>query len=665
MAATPSTPAPIECVRAAGEIRATDPAGASVAVHTHGWEQADADDFCVPHDAVVAGETGGIVLPDGPVTVDAIGDATAPSPEVGTVGDGEFLLRVGTAVPVSVRFAGPATVDWEDGPTVAFESTRRVTVGFCSRVATPTATVTVPPTPRGLARAVTHASAALRTTGPERSLPWMRRHPPRVAIGEEDVPDAVAAATPDTGIRVELPATREAVCLAAPLAYYLGAEVSVTGRQRPVLRAPGVDATLAPLAERAPALLRRTFWLDALLREHPACSVPHEVALLDELGLDAPEARADDPAGRLRRYLTVPFERVADDLPEWHLAAYVDPTRERLAALPHLLDRLATIHPPETGPLPARELMERSLDDFYRGEAPAADVVEADLADAALHGWLAPETPIDAFTATPAAFEHRLAHLDADGRPAVVVVKNCSKMAGEESDAADSYEEHVDGSVTIRRDLTTAELTEVFAAGADLLHYVGHCETGGFQCADGFLAVENLPKNRVETFFLNACGSFREGRALVESGSVAGGVTYRKVLDGEAATVGTAFARLVATGFSVERAMRLARRRVMMGKDYAVFGDGTHSLSATASPLLAEVTPVTEGFRVQCRCVPDRTAGDTYTVSMTGEGSTGFCGGAVPARLDRPELVSFLDGTSMPVLFEGTLYWAADLADAL
>ncbi len=69
-----------------------------------------------------------------------------------------------------------------------------------------------------------------------------------------------------------------------------------------------------------------------------------------------------------------------------------------------------------------------------------------------------------------------------------------------------------------------------------------------------------------------------EGQTLIEKGSVAGAVTFTKVLNDHAVKVGSTFAKLLVHGFSIERAMCLARRRIMMGKDYAVVGDGTHSL---------------------------------------------------------------------------------------
>ncbi|MFB6219039.1 MAG: hypothetical protein ABEH77_07685 [Halobacteriaceae archaeon] len=660
MAVTPA-PDALTCAETERGLRATDAAGASVRVRLHGWDRGgDAHEFAARPDAVVTGTARGVDLPGGPPALSAA-DGT-PAAATTALGDGEYRLKVDAGVTVVLRFGGPATLRTpEESTRVAFSRPHRVTVGFYSRVATPDATVRVPPTSAGLATATTHAAAALRTTGPERSLPAMRRHPPQLAFGDTGIPGAVAAATPDTDIEVRVPDSLEAVLAAAPPAYYLGASVTV-GADTPRLVAPGVERSLAPLAERAPALLERVFWLDALVRDHPAGAVPDEVGLLDALDIDAAAARRASPAGRLRRYLDAPFGEVADDLPRWHLAAYVEPTVENARALPHLLDRLATVHPPETGPLPARELMERSLDDFYRGEIPTAEVTEPALADASLHGWLAPGTPIDVFTALPEAFEHRLAALGDPAPPAVTVVLNDPAMAGEETAVADRYREEGAREVTVRRHLTRDQLAAMFAEGADLLHFIGHCETEGLQCTDGFLAAADLPANEVETFFLNACGSFREGRALVRTGSVAGGVTYRAVLDEQAATVGKTFARLALAGFSVERAVRLARRRVMMGKDYAVVGDGTHSLSGTPTPRVAHVESTDGGYRLVCEGGADRSPGETH--SLNGREHTCLWGGA-DTELDADELAAVLDTTPLPVVFDGEFYWSEELASTL
>ena len=86
--------------------------------------------------------------------------------------------------------------------------------------------VRVPLSPEGVATAVTHAASACSTTGPERSDPSNRDHPPLLSFGDERVPAAVEERTPRTGIELRVPADYGALYATAPLAYYLGATVT-------------------------------------------------------------------------------------------------------------------------------------------------------------------------------------------------------------------------------------------------------------------------------------------------------------------------------------------------------------------------------------------------------------------------------------------------------
>ena len=86
-------------------------------------------------------------------------------------------------------------------------------------------TVRVPLSPDGVATAITHAASACPTTGPERSDPSNRDHPPLLTFGEERVPTRVTERTPETGIELRVPADYGALYATAPLAYYLGASV--------------------------------------------------------------------------------------------------------------------------------------------------------------------------------------------------------------------------------------------------------------------------------------------------------------------------------------------------------------------------------------------------------------------------------------------------------
>jgi len=610
-------------------------------------------------DAVVAGRCRSLRVPDVAPAVHGVhGAAPELDGETALDGDAHWLRLDGEGHGI-LRFDGPATARAAGGGlALSFARPTRVTLGLCVRRRDPSATLTVPPTPAGVATAVTHAAAAHRTTAPVRSLPGLRRHPPAVEIGEEHVPEAVAAATPGTGIEFTVPDDLEAALVVAPLAHYLGADLSVAAGTRPRLRAPeaGVDRVLSPLPEVASAMLRRVFFLDCLVRPAAAPGLAGE-DLLARLDLDPGALRAAAPAERLAAYLDAPVEDVDAALPAWHLATYAAPGEAAVRSLPALLDRRSLVYPPETEPLAGRELVERSLDDFYRGEG-RVDVAKPILRRGDLHGWLAPETPIDVFDSHPAAYGHRPA---AEERPfRAVVVRNDDEMAGEDDDAAAAYRGH-DGqaAVVVRQSLSRRALADVFASDRDLVHYIGHCEDEGLQCADGYLAVEDLDEVGVRAFFLNACGSYREGRALVRAGSVAGAVTFRDVLDGQATTVGTTFARLLVRGFCIERALRLARRRIRMGKDYAAVGDATYAPAGDGSaPAVVRVREAGESYEVTVEGMPDDAPGGVFRPPIVDAARPHLRGRGAVERLDADDLRTALAGTGLPVIHDGGFAWA-------
>jgi hypothetical protein len=543
------------------------------------------------------------------------------------------------------------------------------------------ATVVVPPTPSGVAAAVTHAAAAHETTGPARSLRAHRRQPPAVRVGDAlSVPESVAAGTPETGIELRVPSSLRAVFVGAPLAFYLGADVTVAENADPVLRAPdaGVDRRLGALTSDAPALLARTFWLDCLVREATTGPGVAETDALDALGLDPDWLVDASPAARLAAYLDAPLGRVLDQLPEWHLAMHVAPSVEHVSTLPYLLDRLAFVFPPETASLDRQELVSRSLDDFYRGApGPVASVEMLDPADrpGRTQGWLADGTPVDAFKTSPAAYRNhdRYGAVDDRERMSVAVVLNDRDMAGEHDAVADIYDAHAGDlpmDVSFHERLTRRELADVLADHHEFVHYIGHCEVDGLRCADGHLAAGDLSETNVETFFLNACGSYHEGMALVEAGSVAGAVTLRKVLDEQAAKVGTAFARLLLAGFPIVAALRLARRRIRMGKDYAVVGDGTQTLAATgdSDPRVAHVEPLDgagEGddrYRVAWEHQSLAGHGDGFVAPAPGDVSRRLCGNRTVFTADAAELAAVLADVDAPVVLDGRFHWADEAA---
>ena len=722
------------CVRAQGRQGAAR-------VGTTGWEPSNgsAPELSCVIDASVTGRVRRLTLPPSRLWLAGTGSQRLPSGEVSLAPE-ELLVADSGQLETVVRFDGAARIDLpaltdggeagdrehtlsphggrgptettgtapvgqsaasgaatDRGATVLFEEPTPVTVGFREPTPDPP-TVTVPPTPAGVATALTHAASALRTTGPGRSHPGQRGHPPLIAFGDRDVPAAVRRATPETGIELRLPASLPACCLAAPLAFYLGATVRVDERRAaPVLRVPTTGlrrefpADDAVFADRAAILLRRVFLVDCLVRDRPAERLAGR-GLLERLDLDAARLRALCPPERLTAYLEAPLERLDDALPDWPLATYVDGGRRTVRCLPSLLNSLGLVYPAAASELDGDSLLHRALDGFYRGEngskrsrphpvrrrvggrslqRSAGDVatfdrLDPELRSARLHGWLAEGIPVEAFKPTPGAYRNRLAAPREQGEPLdIAVVCNDPAMADERA-VADIYRDRAAGfpvDVSVHSSLSCRALADLLATPHDFVHYIGHCERDGLRCRDGHFDAGDLDTVQARTFFLNACGSHRQGQRLIEGGSVAGAVTLTTVVDRQAATVGTAFARLLIHGAGFERALSMARQQVLMGSDYAVVGDGTYTLAPATDAAMLHVDPVEDGFRVGHEVLSGGAPGRSHS-SPFGSGDR-LHGSRPEETLDRETLAALLRHRSLPVCHDGRLRWSTELAGEL
>ncbi|MFC4408390.1 hypothetical protein [Haloarchaeobius iranensis] len=596
---------------------------------------------------------------------------------------GEYIVDLDTDIKTYLRAEGPLAIsktpDFEE-VVVSFADETEVTLGFRSRNVRPSGSITVPPTPKGLAVALSHLPASHKTTAPDRTYPTLRGHPPLIEAGDTvEVSSTIRNATPDVGIELLVPPSFDELYVTAPLAYYLQADVeTVPDIEAPMLCAPGagIRHDLGPLPDlerRTTRLLRKTFFLDCLVRNAgPYGTNLAEESLLDALDLDAEALYHGTPVDRLETYLDVPYAALEHRLPDWHLSMYVEPSPETFETIPFLLHDLAAIYMPRTSELAGSELVERSLDDFYRatgpGEVASVDVVKPELRGGRVHGWLADGVPIDVFKCTPAAYRNRLSVLDRQHESAeVTVVLNDEKMDDEHIDVGRIYREHATDlplSVNVVDHLGTAELARVFEGENDFVHYIGHCETDGLRCPDGYLSASSLSSCGTRTFFLNACGSFHEGMELVEKGAVAGGVTFTQVLNDHAVKVGSAFARLLIHGFSFERALRIARRRIMMGKDYAVVGDGTYTLTQTTNrlPTTAELERLDDDrFFLTFDQFSLQHAGSYYHPYVEGNEYSYLCGNESEFALSKASLLEFLERADTSVIYDGEFCWSDDL----
>lgn len=676
----------MELTRDGDQLRATDESKTSISVGVPGWQPAESGP-AIPDavDGTAVGRADRLEFP--PVFATArdldTDETTRLGSEVGEVDlpDGEYVIRVSGPLVTFVRFTGPATLarpDYER-TVLRFPEATTVTLGFRSLAQSPPETIVVPRTPAGVATALSLFPAGHRTATPDRTFPTMRGHPPLVEFGASaEVPDAVRDRRESTGVSMRLPADLEYLLPASSMAHYVGAEVSVASGARPSLTAGdhtvrfGTDREF----EREVAdTLRRVFLLDCLVRgAGPHGADVAEQSLLPEVGLEA-DALYDRPMDeRVRAYLTADFDAIADRLPEWHLAMYVAPTYENIRSLPYMVFNVPYVFRPRVASLAGADRLTHSLDDFYRYEAdaPTVELVQAELGPGRYHGWLAEGVPIDVFKSLPEAFRNRADYsARADEPISLVAVLNDSEMGEEHTEAARIYRERaheLDIDIDIRERLTTDELARTFETKHDLVHYIGHCEEGGLRCADGHLPVSSISKSRTQTFFLNACGSYHEGVELVRKGSIAGAVTFNKVLDAQAARVGTAFARLVVHGYAIERALDLARRRIIMGKDYAVVGDGTHVLTQTEVVVGGEarLSAKDDGrFDLAYTVQAPWTTGASFQPHLSEAGQRRLLGSTVEFDMDRDEVADFLDYALTPVIYDGDLHWSEELAAEL
>jgi hypothetical protein len=644
-----------------------------VSIGVDRWTALDAEPSLPrPVDAAVVGRTEGVRLPssgdlralDRGLQFSVCEDRQLPG--------GTYAIDCPLEVETVVRFEGPATVSpVGEGMAVTFPKPTEVTVGFRE---TQREELTVEPTPEGVARALSYASAAATTTGPARSHPCLRSQPPLFSLGETTTVDPPADGE-TAALELVVPPDLGTLFVLAPLSYYLAASLTVEADATPTLRTDAGEclhrfAADDSFQEAVAAVLRQVFYLDCLVRDVGSEAATVETALLEDLDLDPESLREATQADRLARYLDLPASPVVEALPDWPLATYVAPVERNVTALPWLLDTMSLVYLPSATAADGTELLEEALGDAYRDgeEVHSVDVLRPEFGDARAHAWLAPGTPVQAVKLTSAGIRNRLRTDGSRSGPfQVAVVLNDEEMTDEHQAVVDIYRDRAASApleLSVHEYLTTDRLAEVFAAPNDFVHFIGHCDTGGLQCPDGGLRAASLDECRTRTFFLNACGSYYEGHQLVEQGAVAGAVTLQEVTDNQAVTVGTAFARLLAHGFGIERAMQLSRRRVMMSTDYAVVGDGTYTLAPDPDePLVLRVEDHEEGYRVAADALAAGSAGGRYHCPFTGDVYQQGTGSA--AVVDDAALGQFLRSTDCPVVRDGELSWSSELASSL
>jgi hypothetical protein len=644
---------------------------------------ADPDRFRFPVDAAVAVETGEFALPSVVATYvrDADGGMLAEAEHFAdeSFTDGSYELELCAPVKLYVRVEGDVSVVADAARTrIRFDDARTVYVGARSHHDNPAATVTTTGEPRDVMRAVSTFGSALKTTSPERSYPTLRGHPPLLELGEElSIPPGLE---PPSDVTVEVPPDLASVYVVSPLSYYLGARVVPGSVPRVV--AGGFEHRLdsARGVEReVERVLKQTFLLDCVTRTEGYYRVDlHErEALTERVDLDLPALYEASSAERLRAYLSVPYDDLRDLVPEWKLTTHVAPTADNVELLPFASDDLAVVKTPDATPVATSDVQSAAAgaffrdDSFTRGGATDADrsYVQPEATDSLEQAWVGEGTPVGASKATTAAYRNRVARSPSDGDIGITVVCNDPRMAVERDvvDAVYGSRQEVPFEVDRHYALDRAELREVLTAETDYLHYIGHIDEAGFECADGKLDATTLESVGTDAFLLNACQSYDQGGALVDGGAIGGIVTLSDVVNAGAVEMGRTLARLLNRGFPLQSALEIARGESAVGSQYTVVGDGGLSIAQAESgtPLLYELGAGEDAeFELAVRAFPtsDRGMGSLVIPYLESNETHFLTSGELDTfELDADELRSFFALEDAPVRVAGELQWSMSL----
>ncbi|GKZ13719.1 hypothetical protein [Haladaptatus sp. T7] len=650
----------------------------------------ETEDFVVPLDSAVEFRTSELEIPER-IDFNVWNSPEGVSEQVFPSGDGwqssepvEYLELPSTAVKIYIRVGCDLTIRERDGSMcVELDAERTISIGCRSLNESPAGTITVTDDIEDVMRAVSLFGSALKTLSPERSFPSLRGHPPLIERGEEfSVPSHITR--PDSEVRLVLPPERRYVYAATSLAYYLGAEV-VPG-DTPRLETPVGEYSLAGgggfdgFEAEVSRVFQHVFFFDCVIREEGFYDVPvYERQQVEPLvEFDFADLYAKSLPEQLDAYLSVPFDAIEAVLPPWHLTMDIVPSAENADVLPFVADELPLIRCPTPTTASRVEAQPTEITDFCRSprtetsEPLETRPVSPEPVETIEHVWVGDGVPMGSNKATVESYRRRV-DSETSNRSTIHVQIVCNDpMMKAEGTVRERYQfgDSTCHEVDIAYDVTTDELRSLFATEVDFLHYIGHVNHDGIECVDGVLDTRTLDTVNVESFLLNACRSYEQGATLVEKGSRAGVATLSEVPNEPATKMGCLLARGLGSALSFRTALSIAQSQTLLGDRYVTIGDGGMCLclpfSGTTS--MVHIEDIRDGIytvRLKPYRTPRYSAGsmsgsiwdDDAKLYLAPKSHTTF-------EMTADEFEAGVCEQSMPIEYEGELYWSEDITAA-
>ncbi|ELY59344.1 hypothetical protein C491_06028 [Natronococcus amylolyticus DSM 10524] len=386
----------------------------------------------------------------------------------------------------------------------------------------------------------------------------------------------------------------------------------------------------------------------------------------------------DQPlAKQLQSYLSIPFSELEPVIPNWRFETHVGPRPETTEFLPFIANDLAAVKINDTEKQPPTASEEaQTISDFTRsgrtGNTESVrntepESIQSDVSVSPLirQLWNSSNGKDIDSTAPLEAFKNSIGRTPHDDPIDIEVVCNDSAMSEESEFVNETYgdRDELPFDVTLHHNISTSEFRDVLMTKSDFLHYIGHIDTDGFQCAGGRLDGADIKRSNIKAFFLNGCQSHTQGLHLIKTGSIGGIVTHGNIVNSGAVEVGNAIAKLLNQGFPLYGALDVAQNETLVGQQYYIVGDGktTIAQSNLESPNVCSIEKQNGKYLVNMRMynsiqaekgsisTPHLGPIDSYYV-VPGET------GQIP--IEEPQLKEFFNQGQFPVIVGGNVYWS-------
>ncbi len=590
-----------------------------------------------------------------------------------------YSFDISSPVKIYLKFTGAPTIIKGTGSLqVTFPERTSVVFGVRTYHKHPSGTVTTTSHPEDMMAAINTLPSALKTMSCERSYPTLRGYPPLIQIGEElNIPDDLVA--PETGLVFEVPRKLSYIYTAAPLAFYLGAEL-VPGKS-PKLVTPDFTYDFEDgewFEDSVAKLLQKVLFLDCVVRTIGI----HQVELYErkkieqKLPFEVEEAYDIPLSDQFKLYTAVDFEDIRPYLPRWCLTAYLPDVPESAEAIPHIVNDLGIVRETKASTRTIsravsdapKRFMESGVESCRSSDEPVEmTIAEPVRKDTSIeHAWFGNQIPLGASKASVDSFDHQLSQRNRNESIDITVICNDPHMVDEQHTLDNVYGDredqpyNVDSYFGVSRDELESILVE---DSCDFLHYIGHATPEGLRCNDGKLDIRELSNIGVNVFLLNACRSFEQAEALIEKGSFGGVATLGDVVNEQAIEIGQAAAHLLNLGFPLRAAAELIHQHHSIGEQYLIVGDGSVDIVQTDSgvPIVNQVNQIDdERYELTISSFPTKKfqLGSRATPSLEGVNEYFLLPGPMKAfEVSREELVEYLTWTMYPFEINGRIKW--------